>query len=70
MTTLASIVDLAPEATGFLETYCSPSGLYAWPAYDTDANPAELTPVDVLGARILELPDQKHLREPDVSTQR
>jgi hypothetical protein len=56
MRAYASIDDLAPVAAGFLKTYCSPSGAYAWPAYDTDTNPSKLTPVDLLAPGFLSYP--------------
>lgn len=53
---MASVIELADRARGLLARYCSPTSRYAWPHYDIDDTPDELTPTDLLAPAMLSYP--------------
>lgn len=51
-----SVADLSDRALRSLEIYCDPASRYAWPSYDIDHTPSELTPTDLLAPALLSYP--------------
>jgi len=54
--TTPSIATLADVAVARLDEYCSPATNYAWPAYDIDELPKQLTATDLLASSMLSYP--------------
>lgn len=61
---MASVIDLADRAPDLLARYCSPASMYAWPHYDIDRTPSELTPTDLLAPAMLSYPIRRDYFEP------